>query len=454
MAIESNIGKPSGLEKTINKLHTLSLFSKNDFSQPSEILKQSDYVVKLKLNNNISRYKTFVNDIFFEYTKTKDPEKIKYNDLLSVIFSYGKKSGSESDWRQSEISDVIESLNGNNLDYVENKKNFLRTKEVLPAYLLVRSLKEENSKWLGEILAKFSKQDKEGIVNEVINLKKSLLESVHDPDAFVLLSSQLEKSLEVERVTNRSRITMTSKERDIGATEYKVKFIRNFCDSRLKEELVRQDNDIFIPSNFFEIDLESGTFIISDSNMEKINNETPDIKIFPEMLPNREDLGAFFALPILSTDIEYNYFVVPPTKNDLPVIGAFTKVFKDMSTNKEVFNRLSKIYKTSIGDNTDGANVNQEFAIMLFKSVNGDTPYTIRQVINFLETPYCKKAVLSLKKLLALELVERDLNKRVLLEQTEVRDFTSLNIDLLSQFGPYNKRKERKRKLSVLKGLE
>ena len=514
MSGERKNGYSGQLEKTKDKLRRYSLFSKNDFSSPVDILKRSDELVEL-FRENVWKRRGFANNVFVDYVKSKDPAKIKYSDLLSSIFSLYKHDdvlqklhGNISvirDWSQIEINDVIESLIGNKTDYVENKKDFLLTKKVLPAYLVVRSFKEIDDRWFKDIMTKFDSQQRQELLDRVINLKNNLLIGVDSSEAKLIISNQFKKSLKTlqikkadkQKIEILSKKVIEAKEKEelkkrtdsviYGMIEVKKEDIENLMplistyfermraitliskgdkikalkDSNLTEEPPKSES--FIPENILnkvEIDLNKGGLIIKIINLSRISKDVTagqdeDFRKIINTLDPPE-MAAFLTIVNLSSDKKYNHFV-QPTNADLPIITSFSKVFKEISQNKVLFSQLYKIYRKEIYDESQEKrefyHLNKEIAGLLYKSVKNG-PYTGSRLDTFLKTPYCKKAILALKKLFVLKLLNINGQKEILY-LSGVKELNQLNVDFIStDSGKFISRKKQNQKQRIISSLE
>ncbi len=491
------------LNQTKDRLHSLSLFSKNDFSNPVDILKRSNDLVK-NIRKTLRGHQGFANNIFVDYTATNDPEKINYSDLLSTIFAINKNAEYNQhyqkgvtlihDWiNQEEINDVIESLIGNSTDYVLNKKNFLLTKKVLPAYLICRSFKETDNNWFEEILSRFNNKERQELKDKIANLKNNLLVGVDSPEAKLMISSQFNESLHTYKIKKidkpkvkilskkvieaKEKEELTRRAKDVvyealieeveepsekphspehfeDSPTMKTKtrnktIVTNFKDSELEED--QPISGSTIPVNIFRLNLADGDFSIPIKMLPKIAKDEDFKKLF-KIFVQPSELASFFAINTLSSNKEFNRMVFP-TAEDLPMIFAFSKVAKEISHNKKLFKNLTDLYKRSMSRDLESSQLNEEFIKLLFKSINGKA-YTEADLFYFLDTPYCKKAVLALKKLFLIKLVENHKYKKTILDQSKIRSLKQLQIDFISGDGKLISERERIKRQKIIKALE
>lgn len=483
MSGERNIGNTGQIDKIKDRLHSFSLFSKSDFTSPADILYKSNILVK-NMSKTLRGSGGFANDIFSDYASTNDPKKIKYNDLISAIFAIYKDENINHHYQkgsyivgdlvtQTEIEDVVDTLNGSNTDFISGKKNFLITKKVLPAYLIIRSFKEIDNKWFYNILSGFSGEQKQELKDIIIDLKKNLLHGIDSPEAKLVIATQFEQSLKTFQVrkAEKTKITILAKKivkYELKQKANKVKYFLpeiilqnaesqpqmpettenstlNFDDSLLYEGQV--NSPYFVPKNIFKIDLKKGTFDLSYKTVGSMLELAKDegFKKILKTFPESEDLAGFFALHSLSTNKDYAHFALP-TEKDLPVIKAFTKVFYEMTNNRGVSYNLYKLFTKSIKVDDNGSfnmvSLNRELTALLYKSAIG--PYTASGLVDFLETSYAKKAVLSLKKLFFTQLANSE----------NIVDERQFIISYISKNGIYKLRHQRLRRAKKHDSLE
>lgn len=444
MTIEKSVGNIGQLDKTKNRLHLLSLFSKNDFSTPADILKRSDELVEL-FRENVWKRRGFANNVFADYVKSKDPEKIKYSDLLSSIFSFyryddtkvGKRDTTKVNaWiRQSEINDVIESLNGNNLDYIENKKNFLLTRNILPAYFVVRSFKEKDSKWLHEILARFDKQEQQELVDRIINLKNNLLIGVDSPEAKTVILNQFNRSL---GILNRSETPFIKREPVVIKTKGELKLTvpnrtimkaKNdpFKDENLREKIetkTTQFIEFLLTHNYIYINWK-GKLRVDNARFKKfgkeVHNKTEkdkrDIfhnlaKIFGEN--NAQDIGAFSTLISLSprSSIPWNLNEISQDQigNIHNLTRSFQKSIETVWTVKESREKLAELLsKKCFSLNSDFSDFNRQLTVILYQHYyQQENKPTLKQIEEFGLLPGVYHAFSSLRKLFLANLIQTE----------------------------------------------
>lgn len=186
------------LSPVLERLRRKTIYSEKDFKSPQQILQRSLELSKYR-DNDPDAFIRETTILFSGFGRTKKTSDINVNDLIATLFVL-RDNPDKTKYRfpdlvkQEEISLLIDSLLGKNLDFISNKKD---SSIILPAYLILRSLKEDHSWWTWtQILGNRI------IRQQTIELKNNLLNSIHTKKSRNILERRFKQSLNITEQKN------------------------------------------------------------------------------------------------------------------------------------------------------------------------------------------------------------------------------------------------------------
>lgn len=137
----------SGEDKPAGKV----IYEEKELSSPNKILEEIKRLKHLRYTDFQGLFLTEVRNMFVDRypldTTLKKKQDIDPNKLIALIFTLSPPFDLENreEIAQYEISLLQETLKGERTDFLEGKKT---SSFIIPAYLILRSLKEKDSYWL------------------------------------------------------------------------------------------------------------------------------------------------------------------------------------------------------------------------------------------------------------------------------------------------------------------
>lgn len=162
------------LSPVLERLRRKTIYEQRDFKSPYQILQRS-IVLSRDRDRDPDSFLRETTVLFSSFSRTNKISDIDVNDLIATLFVL-RDNPDKTKYRfpdsvkQGEISLLIDSLLGKNLDFLSGKKD---SSIVLPAYLILRSLKENHSWWTWTRTFLRKKRDR----LQTIELRNRLLDS-------------------------------------------------------------------------------------------------------------------------------------------------------------------------------------------------------------------------------------------------------------------------------------
>lgn len=180
------------ISPVLERLHNKTIYSEKDFKSPQKILHRSLELGKLR-DRDQDLFVRETTMLFSKFSRTKNASDIDPNELIATLFVL-RDNPDQSKYRirdlvkQEEISIIIDCLLGKKLEYLSYDK---KSSIILPTYLILRSLKENDSYWA----LRYTRIDTN--TKQTINLKDQLLTSIFTKDSKKTLENQFKKSLDI-----------------------------------------------------------------------------------------------------------------------------------------------------------------------------------------------------------------------------------------------------------------
>ncbi|MFA6081309.1 MAG: hypothetical protein WC741_02790 [Patescibacteria group bacterium] len=454
------------IDRLLERLQHQSLFSLKEFSSPLKIVEEANRLTRLRYVNH-DGFLRETSDVFAGLSKNDDRNSVDPNKLTSIILTL-QSPLDPSKWKPSNeilsysTTRLQEALLGKNADFLTGKKesNF-----IIPAYLILRSLRERSSMWLTGTFLRLKKKQQEKLIIETDELKNKILSSINLPWVKEKVVELFNQTLDFNILKPEAEIIQKEEEKPLSNTvpaSIYIKEFDRFADERLQpvnESAHETFSFIDAVSRFVNVDFTRGKINIPDRKIQKKIKADPDYKIFYGIFSTDYDqLATASTISILSSE------------NDLPnsswtksseekkghhqkirnITNAFGNAFEEICTDNNVFNNLVDTYKKVISDEKvesfEGLNfglLNQKLTALLYShypTTNKKEDPDMINLADFLEVPGVKESLLALKKALLIKMTKSGFSRslkesNIYFENSDISTFMINHHDFLHQDG-------------------
>jgi len=424
------------LSRVLERIRKKTIYSEKDFKSPYQILQRS-IVLSRNRDRDPDSFLRETTILFSGFSRTGKTSDIDVNDLIATLFVL-RDNPDKTKYRfpdlvkQEEISLLIESLLGKNLDFVSGKK---KSSIILPAYLILRSLKENNSIW------NFSFYYEKDACQQAVMLKNILLNSIHTKSASLALKKRFQQSLDIEekevrtRTPEKKQILILPKYSNVnlkGSLPYSSP--DKFSDTYIQKiRSAQEDSDILSDERIFmDLIFKYGAMTIDKNGL--ISLEKKSLKSILEGMKNDNDLEKLFSslksilgsknmvslVSSASLITSYSDDTRPDSaswffaehKNPQHVaklIGAFNDTLTSLFKNIEKGNNVELEKAVEKNSQFDFSKTNYQIASKLYKCYFGKSNPLNDKLVEFLKFPGVDSAIMSLRKLSLIRVLQKNL---------------------------------------------
>lgn len=423
------------LSPVLERLRRKTIYEQGDFKSPYQILQRS-IALSRDRDRDPDSFLRETTTLFSSFSRTNKTSDINVNDLIATLFVL-RDNPDKTKYRfpdsvkQGEISLLIDSLLGKNLDFLSGKKD---SSIILPAYLILRSLKENHSWWTQSFLRK--KKDR----LQTIELKNRLLNSIHTKKSREMLERRFKQSLDIEEkdetIIKKEKKLLVLPRLNLITLEGSLSFpfADQFSDFNIQKTRpeIKDSQKLSDERIFMDLILEHGSTSINENG--KLNIDRKSLKKILEEIKNDDNLKVLYSqlksilgsknsvwsvnsaalITKFSDDIRPDSASWFFTKHKNPehvtnLIQAFeltlSELFNGISSNKNI--GLDKAI-----DKTGGFNfsqTNRQIAESLYKHYLGKSNPSIDELGIFIKLPGVDSTIMSLRKMSLIRSLERNL---------------------------------------------
>ena len=420
------------LSPVLERLRRKTIYEQRDFKSPYQILQRS-IVLSRDRDRDPDSFLRETTVLFSSFSRTNKISDIDVNDLIATLFVL-RDNPDKTKYRfpdsvkQGEISLLIDSLLGKNLDFLSGKKD---SSIVLPAYLILRSLKENHSWWTWTRTFLRKKRDR----LQTIELRNRLLDSIHTKKSREMLERRFKQSLDIEekRFTEIPSPSPKPKpeaqgERQTGLIPkppqmtipegfYSSKFnrIKKFIDDKIEEP--ENSKDLNLIKNSILMLLKKGQVYISPNGEIVFNHKLLDqIKkaigeddiLFSKLLIDNKDTRHLTSLAIVSLLSGKTSWMLPAKERSslLPLTKSFEKSLKTVFSEKNILDgvkgNIQRGLKTS-----NYTQLDQDVLSILYRNFYQiDKQPNSNDLFNFVQVEGVAESFIALKKLIFLDILK------------------------------------------------
>ncbi len=426
------------LPPIFERLRRMTIYSEKDFKPPQQILQHSLELNKYR-DNDPDAFVRETTILFSNFSRSNKTSDIDVNNLIATLFAL-RDNPDKTKYRfpdgikQIEIGLLIDSLLGKNLDFIVGKKE---SSIILPAYLILRSLKENISLWSLPFLGR-SKD-----IEQTIQLKNGLLGSIHTNHTRQVLEKRFQRSLGISEEKsigtpekpNRKLLAVPA-----GFRSNTLESVQNYPSTdplsdfnllkirpNIKDSAILSDERIFmdliLQNGIISIN-ENGQISISKKSLDKILDIMKDdedmkapydrLKTILELKNSTSLLGSASLITQYSDDgrpdsASWFFAKHKDPQHVVRLIKAFDHTlftsFKKIG-NYESVGLDKAVEETGLFNFTQ---INRQLASELYKSYFGKPDPTNADLETFVKLPGIDSAIMSLRKLSLIRILNRTL---------------------------------------------
>lgn len=430
------------LRPVFERLRRRTIYSEKDFQSPLQILQRSNLLTRYR-DDDPDAFIRETTTLFSNFSRTGDASDINASDLIATLFAL-RDNPDKIKYRFSdtlkliEIEALIDSLLGKNLDFVSGKKE---SSIILPSYLILRSLKENNSLWTWSFMSH------RNIHQQTIELRNALLESIHTKKTRAALEKKFQRGLGIDKKKEEPHLVEAKSKRRLLVMPrgfkplslealYNFPFPDFFSDSSLNKlrSNVKDNEELSNQRIFINLVLDHGAISI-DENGQMIFHLKP-LRTILEGIKNDEDLGKLYVdlqstigLKKMPSFISSASVISMFSDDQRPDTGSwiFKKnkdpnhplkltqsfdqtllgLFKRIKSNEDI--GLSTVIESSGEFNF--SQFNRQLTLELYRNYSSKPDPTEEELRNFARLPGIDLAIKSLRKLTLMRIMQKTIKK-------------------------------------------